>query len=321
MGRSRTGGGSERLASTSESSVDGTLLLSARPLRTSVRHLPLGMASHARPTQGTKFSLLTVHLRSLFNFPISGNYDRLAFSPYFIFKDLITIFLFLIIISFFVFFLPNVLGDSENYVVAAPITITRCTLCVSPSATAVPSKPGRHPHCRPTGIKMRLARRSLPGSHSWRRCGTRDQGSGAVILRPKRSCPTALRNVPLVAPFSAGIIAQRTEISLLTFSRAAGSAAPIFPSSDGRRWVSREEEERGRPHGARASGGPADAPLAAATGGSTVRVVRRQVVGCAQQPKSSSWPRRLVSAEWQTARAGTDPLPEAGVVFGGLVWW
>jgi ubiquinol-cytochrome c reductase cytochrome b subunit len=52
---------------------------------------------------------------------ISGNYDRLPFAPYFIFKDLITIFLFIIVLSLFVFFMPNVLGDSENYVVANPM--------------------------------------------------------------------------------------------------------------------------------------------------------------------------------------------------------
>src|ERR1700742_4434321 len=52
---------------------------------------------------------------------ISGNYDRLPFAPYFIFKDLITIFLFIIILSIFVFFMPNVLGDSENYVMANPM--------------------------------------------------------------------------------------------------------------------------------------------------------------------------------------------------------
>nr|QGA74353.1 apocytochrome b [Monilinia fructicola] len=39
---------------------------------------------------------------------ISGNYDRLAFAPYFLFKDLITIFLFIIILSIFVFFMPNI---------------------------------------------------------------------------------------------------------------------------------------------------------------------------------------------------------------------
>jgi ubiquinol-cytochrome c reductase cytochrome b subunit len=52
---------------------------------------------------------------------VSGNYDRLPFHPYYIFKDLITIFLFIIILSLFVFFMPNLLGDSENYVMANPM--------------------------------------------------------------------------------------------------------------------------------------------------------------------------------------------------------
>ena len=52
---------------------------------------------------------------------ISGNYDRLPFAPYFIFKDLITIFLFILVLSIFVFFMPNLLGDSENYVMANPM--------------------------------------------------------------------------------------------------------------------------------------------------------------------------------------------------------
>ena len=52
---------------------------------------------------------------------VSGNYDRLPFAPYFIFKDLITIFIFIIVLSLFVFFMPNMLGDSENYVMANPM--------------------------------------------------------------------------------------------------------------------------------------------------------------------------------------------------------
>ena len=52
---------------------------------------------------------------------ISANYDRLPFAPYFLFKDLVTIFLFFIVLSIFVFFMPNALGDSENYVVANPM--------------------------------------------------------------------------------------------------------------------------------------------------------------------------------------------------------
>nr|AWL21286.1 cytochrome b [Gamarada debralockiae] len=52
---------------------------------------------------------------------VSGNYDRLPFAPYFLFKDLITIFIFIFILSVFVFFMPNALGDSENYVMANPM--------------------------------------------------------------------------------------------------------------------------------------------------------------------------------------------------------
>ena len=52
---------------------------------------------------------------------VSANSDRLPFSPYFIFKDLITIFIFIFVLSIFVFFMPNVLGDSENYVMANPM--------------------------------------------------------------------------------------------------------------------------------------------------------------------------------------------------------
>ena len=52
---------------------------------------------------------------------ISGNYDRITFAPYYLFKDLITIFIFIFVLSSFVFFMPNYLGDSENYIVANPM--------------------------------------------------------------------------------------------------------------------------------------------------------------------------------------------------------
>ena len=52
---------------------------------------------------------------------VSANCDRLSFAPYFIFKDLITIFLLVLGLSVFVFFMPNALGDSENYVMANPM--------------------------------------------------------------------------------------------------------------------------------------------------------------------------------------------------------
>jgi len=67
--------------------------------------------------------LIALHHRAGSGNPlgVSANYDRLPFAPYFIFKDLITIFIFIIVLSVFVFFMPNVLGDSENYVMANPM--------------------------------------------------------------------------------------------------------------------------------------------------------------------------------------------------------
>ena len=52
---------------------------------------------------------------------LSSNIDKVPFAPYYIFKDLITIFLFIFVLSVFVFFMPNFLGDSENYVMANPM--------------------------------------------------------------------------------------------------------------------------------------------------------------------------------------------------------
>ena len=48
-------------------------------------------------------------------------YDRIPFAPYYLFKDLITIFIFIFVLSIFVFFMPNVLGDSDNYIMANPM--------------------------------------------------------------------------------------------------------------------------------------------------------------------------------------------------------
>lgn len=52
---------------------------------------------------------------------VPGYYDRIPFAPYYLFKDLITIFLFIFVLSMFVFFMPNLLGDSENYIMANPM--------------------------------------------------------------------------------------------------------------------------------------------------------------------------------------------------------
>ena len=52
---------------------------------------------------------------------VPGYYDRIPFAPYYLFKDLITIFIFIFVLSIFVFFMPNVLGDSDNYIMANPM--------------------------------------------------------------------------------------------------------------------------------------------------------------------------------------------------------
>nr|YP_009750542.1 apocytochrome b [Tolypocladium cylindrosporum]QIJ60548.1 apocytochrome b [Tolypocladium cylindrosporum] len=52
---------------------------------------------------------------------VPGYYDRIPFAPYYLFKDLITIFIFFFVLSMFVFFMPNVLGDSDNYIMANPM--------------------------------------------------------------------------------------------------------------------------------------------------------------------------------------------------------
>ncbi len=52
---------------------------------------------------------------------LTGNTDRLPMHPYFTFKDLVTIFLFLLSLSIFLFYMPNALGHSDNYIPANPM--------------------------------------------------------------------------------------------------------------------------------------------------------------------------------------------------------
>jgi len=52
---------------------------------------------------------------------VTSNGDRYAMYPYFIFKDLVTIFAFLLALSIIVFFYPNLLGHSDNYIPADPM--------------------------------------------------------------------------------------------------------------------------------------------------------------------------------------------------------
>jgi ubiquinol-cytochrome c reductase cytochrome b subunit len=52
---------------------------------------------------------------------IGSSSDRYSMHPYFTFKDLVTIFLFFLVLSIFVFYYPNLLGHSDNYIPANPM--------------------------------------------------------------------------------------------------------------------------------------------------------------------------------------------------------
>jgi ubiquinol-cytochrome c reductase cytochrome b subunit len=49
---------------------------------------------------------------------LSYNYPSILFHPYYVYKDLVGICVFVILYIFFVFFYPNVLGHSDNYIMA-----------------------------------------------------------------------------------------------------------------------------------------------------------------------------------------------------------
>ena len=66
--------------------------------------------------------LITLHEHGSSNpLGITGNADRLPIAPYFIFKDLVTIFIFLLVLAIFVMYAPNIMGHSDNYIPANPI--------------------------------------------------------------------------------------------------------------------------------------------------------------------------------------------------------
>lgn len=66
--------------------------------------------------------LLSLHTHGSNNpLGITGNLDRIPFHPYFVFKDLVTVLFFILALSFFVFYAPNVLGHADNYIMANPM--------------------------------------------------------------------------------------------------------------------------------------------------------------------------------------------------------
>jgi len=72
--------------------------------------------------------LVIVHLALLHNegsnnpLGINTNTDNIPFYPYFYVKDLFAFFILALVFSFFVFFYPNVLGHSDNYIPANPLS-------------------------------------------------------------------------------------------------------------------------------------------------------------------------------------------------------
>ena len=52
---------------------------------------------------------------------IASSGDRYSMHPYFTFKDLVTIFFFFLVLSIMVFYYPNFLGHSDNYIPANPM--------------------------------------------------------------------------------------------------------------------------------------------------------------------------------------------------------
>lgn len=52
---------------------------------------------------------------------LESSLDKIPFYPYFYFKDLFSVLIFFLFFSIFVFFFPNLLGHSDNYIMANPM--------------------------------------------------------------------------------------------------------------------------------------------------------------------------------------------------------
>lgn len=66
--------------------------------------------------------MITLHSNGSGNpLGITANSDRIAMHPYFIFKDLVTIIAGFLVMALLVFYAPNMLGHSDNYIQANPM--------------------------------------------------------------------------------------------------------------------------------------------------------------------------------------------------------
>lgn len=52
---------------------------------------------------------------------VSANGDRVPFHPYYTFKDIVGFLAFFLVLSIIVFYMPNLLGHSDNYIPANPL--------------------------------------------------------------------------------------------------------------------------------------------------------------------------------------------------------
>jgi ubiquinol-cytochrome c reductase cytochrome b subunit len=67
--------------------------------------------------------MMTLHTHGSSNpLGLSSNSDKLPMAPYYLFKDLVTMWVFLAAITGIVCYAPNLLGHSDNYIPANPMS-------------------------------------------------------------------------------------------------------------------------------------------------------------------------------------------------------
>ena len=67
--------------------------------------------------------MLTLHTHGSGNpLGITSNTDKVPIAPYYLFKDMVTLIAAIGGIALLVFYVPNVLGHSDNYIPANPIS-------------------------------------------------------------------------------------------------------------------------------------------------------------------------------------------------------
>ncbi|WP_461254828.1 cytochrome b N-terminal domain-containing protein [Streptococcus uberis] len=74
--------------------------------------------------------LMALHIHGSSNpLGITGNLDRIPMHSYFIFKDLVTVFLFMLILALFVFYSPNTLGQNMALLLITYVINILCAVC------------------------------------------------------------------------------------------------------------------------------------------------------------------------------------------------